>query len=259
MTVRGSGDRIRDALESFAYRDHWREWEGGDSAGWDFYDPHEVRDGWEVATAALAELDAILNERDALAMKFENANGSRLYWQHRAERGEWILDRARAALAAAGEQPDTTLTDESDVCECGHWSRHHTVGKHGGCGHCTCAGFAPSTVRLPPPAEERDEQQRTVDACNIELLCKLETAEAEARTLREALRACEAYLAKLDEVRGLDDETMDWVGKEARQDVADCESVMRAALAASRTEPDEQSFLGNDCGAVVRSQTNKEE
>ncbi len=31
----------------------------------------------------------------------------------------------------------------SDVCECGHWSRHHNIGKHGGCGHCSCRKFKP--------------------------------------------------------------------------------------------------------------------
>ncbi len=32
----------------------------------------------------------------------------------------------------------------SDLCDCGHWSRHHNVGKHGGCGHCECRCFNPS-------------------------------------------------------------------------------------------------------------------
>lgn len=34
--------------------------------------------------------------------------------------------------------------DERDQCVCGHWSRHHNVGKRGGCGHCGCAYFAPT-------------------------------------------------------------------------------------------------------------------
>lgn len=37
----------------------------------------------------------------------------------------------------------------SDVCQCGHWSRHHSVGTRESCGHCTCGGFSPEAPVLP--------------------------------------------------------------------------------------------------------------
>ena len=44
---------------------------------------------------------------------------------------------------------------QSDVCECGHWTRHHTIGKHDGCGHCDCKGFSPTE----PVSDEQEESE----------------------------------------------------------------------------------------------------
>ena len=48
-----------------------------------------------------------------------------------------MLATAVIALAGSGDREP-----QADMCECGHWTRHHSVGKHNGCGHCGCKGFA---------------------------------------------------------------------------------------------------------------------
>lgn len=56
--------------------------------------------------------------------------------------------------------------------------------------------------------------------------------------------AARAYLEELDKVRALDDETMRWVGREARRNIDEREAALRAALEADVSPVDVlQRFL----------------
>jgi hypothetical protein len=59
--------------------------------------------------------------------------------------GHILTDREAQLLEAheAGqhEHRESDCPECSDLCRCGHWSRHHSIGRHGGCGHCDCRGF----------------------------------------------------------------------------------------------------------------------